>query len=127
MEKQCQGGDDKDSSVQESEMNYPEQNLRNKMTATQVLEDLVSDKSLADSCEEKPDHRIINPENSFASSKSNVMHHEFGKEERNDSFNDERSKVAETKDPWEDCGCTLWDLSASRTQAEFMVLSVFFF
>ncbi|XP_008794053.2 uncharacterized protein LOC103710188 isoform X2 [Phoenix dactylifera] len=120
VEKQCQGGDDKDSSVQASEMNYLEQNLRNKLTATQVLEDLVSDKSLADSHEGKLDDRIISPENSLASSKGNGMNHEFGKEERSRGFDDGQSGVAETKDPWEDCGCTLWDLSASRTQAEFM-------
>ncbi|XP_073108239.1 uncharacterized protein [Elaeis guineensis] len=102
-------------------MNYLEQNLRNKMSAAQVLEDLVSDKSLAYSCEEKLDHRAISTENSLASSKGNGMNHEFGREEINGGFDHEQSVAAETKDPWEDCGCTLWDLSASRTQAEFMV------
>lgn len=25
------------------------------------------------------------------------------------------------KDPWEECGCILWDLAASKPQAELMV------
>ncbi|OAY66293.1 Protein SAAL1 [Ananas comosus] len=42
-------------------------------------------------------------------------------EERNGGFDDGQSGLSETIDPWEECGCVLWDLAASKTQAEVMV------
>lgn len=37
-----------------------------------------------------------------------------------DSVNGE-SAQPDYKDPWEECGCILWDLAASKPQAELMV------
>ncbi|XP_073006065.1 uncharacterized protein [Typha latifolia] len=42
-------------------------------------------------------------------------------EERNGCFDDYQAGAEETKDPWEECGCILWDLAASKIQAELMV------
>jgi hypothetical protein len=39
----------------------------------------------------------------------------------------ERSGVSVCEDVWEECGCVLWDLAASKTHAELMVLLYFCF
>ncbi|XP_057457120.1 uncharacterized protein LOC130748051 [Lotus japonicus] len=38
-----------------------------------------------------------------------------------DGFGVRNSGVSVGEDPWEECGCVLWDLAASRTHAELMV------
>jgi hypothetical protein len=38
----------------------------------------------------------------------------------------ERSGVSVCEDVWEECGCVLWDLAASKTHAELMVLLLYF-
>lgn len=50
---------------------------------------------------------------------------EPGNEERNDDVNDTQPQPDDTKDPWEDCGCILWDLSTSKSHAELMVNILF--
>ncbi|WOK93960.1 hypothetical protein Cni_G02661 [Canna indica] len=39
----------------------------------------------------------------------------------NDDLADKQPIDEDTKDPWEDCGCILWDLAASKSHAELMV------
>lgn len=51
------------------------------------------------------------------------MKRELGNEERSDVLDDRQSLTEDTKDPWEDCGCVLWDLAASKSNAELMVYS----
>lgn len=41
--------------------------------------------------------------------------------ERNANSDNGESTEPEIKDPWEECGCILWDLAASKPQAELMM------
>jgi len=53
-----------------------------------------------------------------------ATHQEFQQQETNGVPADGHTKLSEINDPWEDSGCILWDLSASKTHAEFMVLEL---
>ena len=39
----------------------------------------------------------------------------------NDAFVDGQHETPEVVDPWEECGCILWDLAVNKSHAEFMV------
>jgi len=42
-------------------------------------------------------------------------------EEKGENSDNGESAQLENKDPWEECGCILWDLAASKPQAELMM------
>jgi len=42
-------------------------------------------------------------------------------EEKGENSENGESAQLESKDPWEECGCILWDLAASKPQAELMM------
>jgi hypothetical protein len=42
-------------------------------------------------------------------------------EEKDANSSNGESAQPDYKDPWEECGCILWDLAASKPQAELMV------
>ncbi|KAJ8477286.1 hypothetical protein OPV22_021013 [Ensete ventricosum] len=60
-------------------------------------------------------------ENSATSVMGCEMKQELRNEERSDDLDDRQSLTEDAKDPWEDCGCVLWDLAASKSNAELMV------
>lgn len=92
---------------------------KEKITA-EALDDLVLHSDLSKGSTDKG--FSVNLEDLSALNGDNGTCKESKQLERNALNDDEEPKGSETKDPWEGCGCILWDLSASKIHAELMVL-----
>ena len=76
---------------------------------------------------EKSDKQSANSDDGESAQPNNKYPSENGDkqgfpEERSVSSNGDESTLPEYKDQWEESGCILWDLAASKPQAELMVL-----
>lgn len=91
------------------------------MMAAEALESCDSFRNVADGHGDKDDGLCNDKKASCDSILDHGMGQEFGKEEITDGSDDGKTDVSNKTDVWEDCGCILWDLSASVTHAEFMV------
>ncbi|ONK75273.1 uncharacterized protein A4U43_C03F15150 [Asparagus officinalis] len=85
----------------------------------QAHTDLCSNGDMIKGYIENFQHLPVDKKGSSFTNGDDGTHQEFGDEER--AGIPEHTGDSEIKDPWEDSGCILWDLSANKSHAEFMV------